>query len=113
MSNDTDLARTIVFVFAIVLLTPIILMAVAMPFVGMWGVGHMWDGTGMTGGWWISWLLFLVIIVGIGYLLYRALLRTEPESVDPALEELRIAYARGELSDEEFQTRRERLEDGD
>jgi putative membrane protein len=28
---------------------------------------------------------------------------------DPALEELRMAYARGDLSEEEFEERRERL----
>jgi uncharacterized membrane protein len=30
-------------------------------------------------------------------------------STDPALDELRLAYARGDLSDEEFERRRERL----
>lgn len=112
MSNDSELMRTVVIVIAIVLLTPIILMAVAMPFVGVWGYSHMWDGTAMGGVWWIPWLLFLAIVAGIGYVLYQALAKTATESTDTALEELRIAYARGELSDEEFESRRERLERG-
>ncbi|WP_246282678.1 SHOCT domain-containing protein [Natronomonas halophila] len=33
----------------------------------------------------------------------------DTRSEDTALEKLRVAYARGELADEEFETRRERL----
>jgi putative membrane protein len=33
-----------------------------------------------------------------------------PTGRDPAIEELRHAYARGDLTDEEYESRRERLE---
>ena len=45
----------------------------------------------------------LLVLVGIGYLIYRS------ASGDPALDELRLAYARGDLSDEEYEERRDRL----
>ncbi|WP_245180549.1 SHOCT domain-containing protein [Haloarcula amylovorans] len=78
---------------------------------GMWG-GGMWGGSGTAPGWiWLvgllAQLLFLAAIVGAGYLLYRALVGGEER--DPALSELRQAYARGDLSDEEYERRRERL----
>ena len=49
--------------------------------------------------------------VGIGYLLYRGLVGGVGSSLtsDRALEELRVAYARGDLSDEEFEERRAKL----
>jgi putative membrane protein len=54
-------------------------------------------------------LLFLAAILGAAYLGYRVL-ASEPDSSDPALEEAQAAYARGDLSDDEFEERRERLE---
>ena len=54
-------------------------------------------------------LVFLLVLLGIGYLIYRAFTRESLSSNDPALEELRLAYARGELSQEEFEQRRENL----
>ncbi|MEF8851348.1 MAG: SHOCT domain-containing protein [Haloarculaceae archaeon] len=52
------------------------------------------------------------MVVGLGYLLYRAVAgtRTGTPAADPAVEELRIAYARGEVDDEEYERRRERLQ---
>lgn len=79
---------------------------------GMWS-GHMW-GAGGASGWRLligvgMQLLFLVVIVGAVYLGYRALTEQD-RSLDPALDELRAAYARGDLSDEEYERRQERLE---
>ncbi|MFC7116347.1 plastocyanin/azurin family copper-binding protein [Natronoarchaeum sp. GCM10025703] len=50
----------------------------------------------------------------VGGLLYWATGRGDapPESDDSAMETLQRRYARGEIDEEEFQTRRERLEDG-
>lgn len=78
---------------------------------GMWG-DHMWGVSGAS-GWMLligigMQLLFLAVIVAAIYLGYRA--TTQEESTDPALEELRAAYARGDLSDDEYERRRERLE---
>jgi putative membrane protein len=78
---------------------------------GTWG--HM-DAAVTTGGWTIllgvaMQVLALLVLVGGGYLTVRALTGTS-ESTDTALEELRSAYARGEIDDEEFERRRAVLE---
>ncbi|MEF8778117.1 MAG: SHOCT domain-containing protein [Natronomonas sp.] len=114
VTNDTVL-RTILIIVAAIVLFPLLMMAFAVPMMGMWGGSHMWDGgmwsgTGITWMWPLMWLIFIAIIGGVGYLLYRTLKRPPGERTDPALEELRSAYARGELSDEEFEKRRDRLQ---
>lgn len=113
MSTDDSLVRTIVIVIAAILLLPLLMMALMMPFMGMWGAGHMgdgmWNGAGGSWLWILTSLIPLVLIVGGGYLLYGALQGSDVGTEDAALEELRVAYARGELSDEEFEERRERL----
>jgi len=90
----------------------------------MGGYGGMMGGYGGTGGFGaggtifgiVGQLGFLLLLVGGGYLLYRAL--TDGGNTnslgppDTAMEELRRAYARGEISDEEFETRRNRLQQG-
>lgn len=115
MSSEDTLLRTLLVVIAAILLVPFLMMVFMMPMMGMWGWGHMWDGgmwngTGATWMWLLMWLIGLAIVVGLGYLLYRAIRRPADRGTDTALEELRIAYARGELSDEEFEERRERLQ---
>ncbi|WP_336338920.1 SHOCT domain-containing protein [Haloarcula brevis] len=87
---------------------------------GMWGGGHMWDGQmGPGGGTAPGWVflvgallqvLFLAALVGVGYLFYRAVTGAASGGRDDAIAELRRAYARGDLDDEEFERRRERLE---
>jgi putative membrane protein len=83
---------------------------------GMWGPmhdGRMGAGGGAGTGWWFLaalWrLLFVAALVGGGYLLYRA--ASDGAGRDPAIEEVRSAYARGDLSEEEYERRRERLEE--
>lgn len=85
--------------------------------VGMMGAGPMidgmWGSSGTTG--WMLFvgvgmqLLFLAVVVGAIYLGYRAV-TTQDASTDPALEELRAAYARGDLSEDEYERRQQRLE---
>jgi putative membrane protein len=80
---------------------------------GMWGDGG--TGTATASGWLILasvlWrLLILVAVVVLGYLLYRGLTRSGDDDGADAVAELRLAYARGDLSDEEYERRRERLE---
>ncbi|MFB6267479.1 MAG: SHOCT domain-containing protein [Halodesulfurarchaeum sp.] len=85
----------------------------------MGGYGGMMGGYGGmgTGGYLVgivSQLGFIVLLLGGAYLLYRTFVTGgdgglfEPD--DTALEELRVAYARGELSDEEFERRKARLQ---
>ncbi|WP_254272351.1 SHOCT domain-containing protein [Haloarcula marina] len=114
MTWNDSLSSTLLIVLGAILLLPVLGMVVMMPMMGMWGWGHMAD-TGMwgTGGgsliWMVMWLVPLAVLGGLGYLFYRVLGGTVDESADPALDELRLAYARGDLSDEEFERRRQRL----
>lgn len=88
---------------------------------GYGGYGGMMGGYGTLGTTGtvlglVSQLGVLVLLVGGGYLLYQALRDTDEAHVfgqsDTALEELRLAYARGDLSEEEFELRRQRLQQG-
>jgi putative membrane protein len=111
MATDSDLLQLVVIIGAVLLLLPVVLMLVMLPTMGGMHAGA-WDGGMMgTGGWWlVSSLLPLVVIAGLAYAGYRVLAGDGDES-DPAVEELRQAYARGELSDEEYETRMQRLKE--
>ena len=81
-----------------------------MGMMGWWADGAPGTGAGMSPLWGIGMMLLIfLVLLGIGYLIYRAFTRGSLSSIDPALEELRLAYARGELSQEEFEQRRENL----
>lgn len=112
-SNDS-LLRIVVVVLGVIVLLPVLMMALMMPMMGM--MGWSWhDGVagGMSPMWGIGMMLvWLVVLLGIGYLFYRGVasgFRRNGVS-DPALEELRLAYARGDLTDEEFEERHARLQ---
>ena len=100
--------RLVVVLLAVVLLLPMVLMAFAFPMMGGWMMGPGAGGAVSVWGWTMM-LVPLLVLLGLGYVLYRAL-AGDGAGGDAALEELRLAYARGDLSDEEFETRRERLE---
>lgn len=107
MTIEDDVLGTILVIVTIVLVFPFILMLLAVPMMGGW---HMMDGT--VNGWWgwswpLLWILGAAIAVGIGYLLYRSIGTDSQE--DPAIQELKEAYARGDLTDEEYERRREKL----
>lgn len=111
--NSDGLPRIVLIVLAVIVLFPLLMMVFAMPMLGMMG---WWWGGGMAGGlsplWGIGMMLiWLVVLVGIGYLLYRGFVgRVGPSmTADRALEELRVAYARGDLTEEEFEDRRVKL----
>jgi len=116
-SDDTRLVTLLLVIIGAVFIVPLFFMGFGMmgfsPMMGgTWG-GHMW-GDGTMPGWMIivgivMQLLFLAALVGGGYLIYRAIAGSESGS-DQALEELRLAYARGELTDEEYEQRRDALE---
>ncbi|MFC7020146.1 MULTISPECIES: SHOCT domain-containing protein [Haloarcula] len=84
---------------------------------GMWG-GGMWNGgmwnSGTAPGWMlfvglVMPLLFLLLLVGAVYLVYRLLTDDDGSGQDAAIDELRTAYARGDLTDAEYEDRLERL----
>ena len=118
---DKRLVTVVLVALGVVLVAPVLFMGFGMTGFGPMGygpmMGGMWgSGTG-TGGTVPGWmflvsaamqLLFLAVLVGAGYLVYRAVVGSEDG--DPALEELRLAYARGDIDDEEYERRRDALE---
>jgi putative membrane protein len=122
--STTDSTRQIglllLFALALLLVVPLLLGGFGST---MGGYGPMVGGHGpMTGGgagdatavpgWAVAVVFFLrllgiAVLVAGGYLLYRAFARSSDG--DEALAELRLAYARGDLTDEEYRERRETL----
>jgi putative membrane protein len=122
MATNTTDTRLVVIVLALLgalVLLPTLFMGFGMMGAGPMGMGHdgMWGSGGSTPGWWpvaglLMQVLFLAAVVGLGYLLYRAVVGAQSSTAggDPALEELRLAYARGDLDEEEYERRREHLQ---
>jgi putative membrane protein len=111
-SNQLDTTTVVLLLLGVLIVLPLLTMG--MGFGGMMGYGGMMGGYGSVGGWWplvgmVMRILFLLVVLGGGYLVFRRLTETR-ESRTPAMEELRMAYARGDLTDEEFEARRETLE---
>ncbi|WP_265108818.1 SHOCT domain-containing protein [Halosolutus halophilus] len=108
-SNQLDTTTIVLLILGAIILLPLLTMG--MGFGGMMGYGGMMGQYGGTGGWWpfIGMLVPLLILLGGGYLVFRRMSETQT-SRNPAMEELRAAYARGDLTDEEFEARRDRLE---
>lgn len=103
--------RIVLLVLAVIVLAPLFMMALAVPMFGMWGgmmggfggsdVHPMW-GFGLS-------LVWVVVLLGGGYLVYRSLGASGGGTSDTAMEELRLAYARGDLTEEEFEERQTKL----
>lgn len=111
-SNQLDTTTIVLLILGAIILVPLLTMG--MGFGGMMGYGGMMGQYGGTGGWWplvgmVVPLAFLLVLLGGGYLVFRRVTESQT-SRNPAMEELRMAYARGNLSDEEFEKRRERLD---
>jgi putative membrane protein len=111
-SDQLDTTTILLIVLGAFILLPLLTMG--MGFGGMMGYGGMMGQYGTTGGWWpfigmLVPLIFLLALLGGGYLIFRRMSETQT-SHNPAMEELRLAYARGDLTDEEFEARREKLE---
>lgn len=114
-SNQLDTTTIILLILGVIIVLPLLTMG--MGFGGMMGYGGMMGQYGSTGGWWplvgmLVPLVFLLVLLGGGYLVFQRTAETQT-SRDPALEELRLAYARGELSEQEYEERRERLRLGE
>ncbi|MDS0474640.1 SHOCT domain-containing protein [Natrinema sp. 1APR25-10V2] len=111
-SSQLDTTTIILLILGAIIVLPLLTMG--MGFGGMMGYGGMMGGYGTTSGWWplvgmLVQLVFLLILLGGGYLVFRRVTESQ-SSRNPAMEELRTAYARGDLSDEEFESRRDKLE---
>ena len=111
-----DTLKIVLIVLAVIVLGPMLMRVFAFPLLGMWGGGMMggYGGYGMFGGsslWGIGMMLvWLVVLVGGGYLVYRWLSGSGSIGTDRALEELRVAYARGDVTEEEYEQRRSKLD---
>lgn len=111
-SDQLGATTIVLLILAVIILLPLFTMGFG--FGGMMGYGGMMGWEGTTSGWWplvglLVQLVFLIAVLGGGYLLFRRMTASQ-SSRDPAIDELRTAYARGELTDEEYEARRERLE---
>lgn len=110
-SNQLRNTTIILLVLTVVIILP--LLTLGMRFGGMMGYDGMMGRYGTTNLWWpligmLAQLIILFLLLGAVYLIFSRLTKQQA-SRDPALEELRLAYARGDISDEEFETRREKL----
>ncbi|WP_224448491.1 SHOCT domain-containing protein [Haloprofundus salilacus] len=110
----TRVVRIGLVALAMLVVLPLLTMVlVGGPTMGPWMGGHMvgdaWGGDWGTFAFMFVWMLVpLLAVLGGGYLLFRAF--DDDSHDDRTLEELRFAYACGELTDEEYETRRQRLE---
>jgi putative membrane protein len=116
--SDTRLITLVLVLIGLLIVVPGFFMGFGMmggPMMGGWDHG-MWGNGGTVSSWallgFLLQLLFLVGLVVAGYLVYRGV-TGRTQNRDPALEELRLAYARGDLSDEEFESRRQKLREDD
>lgn len=114
MASSNQLDTTTIVLLILGALIVLSLLTVGLGFGGMMGYGGMMGGYGTAGGWWplVGIALrggFLLLLLGGGYLVFRRV-TASASSRDPAMEELRLAYARGDLTEEEFQARRTELE---
>lgn len=114
---DNSLVTLVLVVLGALLVLPLLFMGFGMmgygTMMGGWEHG-MWNGGGAPG-----WFVLLGAVIRLGfllaalagvYLLYR-FVTGDGEEPDQALAELRLAYARGDVTEEEYERRRKRLED--
>jgi putative membrane protein len=79
--------------------------------VGFWGAGYG-GGCSLTGSWlsWVLWIFILALIISIVHSLFK---NNKPENKkDSALETLRQEYAKGKISKEEYEEKKQVLKDG-
>lgn len=73
----------------------------------------MFDGTHMMWGMhWLWWIIWILLIGGLAWVLVRSQRKDSgaPPSRESPLEVLQRRYAEGELSTDEYEERKERLE---
>lgn len=110
-SNSDSLVRIVIIIALVLVLGPFVLMLLAAPFMG----GMMMLGLpGASGFAFVGvflMLLFPLLLIVAAVVLYRQW--NDREREDEALEELRMAFARGDIDREEFEERREALVQGE
>lgn len=109
-SNQFDAVTALLLILGVLIILPLLTMGMA--FGGMMGGGMMgsYGGYGISPLWGFGMLLVWVVVLGGGgYLAYRLMSNRQNAGADPALEQLRLEYARGNVSEEEFNERQERL----
>lgn len=111
-SPRLDTTTIVLLILGAVIALPLLTMGFGLG--GMMGYGGMMEGYGSVSGWWplvgmLVQLVFLLLLLGGGYLVVRRVTASQ-SSRNPAMAELRMAYARGDLTEEEFETRRTKLE---
>ena len=117
MTSATRLDATTVPLFVLVALLVLPVLVMGLGFGGMVGHGWMMGGpvTG-TGLWWWPFVGMLVppalLVLVVGPVVLRPLVE-DTGGRDPPMEALRMTYARGDLTVEEFGTRRRKLEESE
>ena len=111
MTAHESTLRTAMLVVLLLFAIPMLMMIVMMPVMAVvgWEVHTDWHGSGSTWAWAAMMVVPVLLVFGLGYLFYRTVSADNQQKTESVLEELRIAYARGELTDEEFETRHNRL----
>lgn len=113
MTAEDPVLRTLLLVLAaflvVFLAIPVFMMVLMVPIMGPGRWGHISAEAGGWGGMVLT-AIPLLVLVGLGYVLYVAASNGDSPQTDSALEELQAAYARGDLSDEQFERRRDRLQ---
>lgn len=107
MTRTDSGLRTIATVVAILFAIPVLMMSV-MVLLGLSGVGQM---PGHAGGWQMLLPIIPLVVFGSAvYVLYTGIGDGSERETDRGLDELRTAYARGDLSETEFENRQSRLQ---
>ncbi|HKL27876.1 MAG TPA: SHOCT domain-containing protein [Natrialbaceae archaeon] len=110
-SNSDSLLRIVIIIAVILVVGPFVLMLLAAPFMG----GMMMLGLPGAGGFAFFgvflMLLFPLLLIAAGVVLYRQW--NDREREDAAMQELRMAFARGDIDREEFEERRDALLQGE
>lgn len=68
----------------------------------------MW---GMHGGWWLFWIVVIIVFAAYIMRTQKAERREDSVEVDSPLEVLQRRYASGEISTEEYEERKRKLEE--
>ncbi|MFB6103574.1 MAG: SHOCT domain-containing protein [Halobacteriaceae archaeon] len=111
-TDNSDLVRIVLIVLAVLVFGPMLLGLLMVPMMGRMGAWWVGGDVGGHTGWLFLWQLVpLLVLVAVAALGIRWL-RDRDLGSDQAIEELRVAYAQGEIDEEEFERRKTVLEDG-